>query len=272
MQRRSRLLLRSMTIVPAVVTFVLAVNSPARATDDDQSAPVDTRAGAHADYQDLVDEGMVLYKAHKYRPALEKFLQAYAIERDPNLLFNIARCYEAQGENAAAIEKYDEYLADPSIDDQGKERAEKARLALRKSPRRKTATEASTSEASPSSEARPSPSESGSGKVLFGWIATAVFVAGSAVSGILALDSADQLRNAKNAFPGSEAEIDRLSKRTLTLSVTADALGAAAAVMGGLSFYWTVASSSSQPEVNSETKSELKAGIGPGGIRLLATF
>ncbi|MGE5787852.1 MAG: hypothetical protein ACM3ZE_24885 [Myxococcales bacterium] len=268
------MLLRSMTTVPAVVTFVLAVNSPAWATDSEPSAPVDTRASAHADYQDLVDEGIGLYKAHRYRPALEKFLQAYAIERDPNLLFNIARCYEAQGESAAAIEKYDEYLADPSIDAQGRERAEKARLALRKSPKRKTATESSTteSEVTSPSKARAIPSESGGTKVLFGWIATAVFVAGSAVSGILALDSADQLRNAKNAFPGSEAEIDRLSKRTLTLSVTADALGAAAAVMGGLSLYWTVASSPSQPEVKSDAKSELKAGIGPGGIRLLATF
>lgn len=260
--------------VPVVVTLVLAVNTSAWATDSKQSAPAGARASAHAGHQDLVDEGIALYNAQKYRPALEKFLQAYAIERDPNLLFNMARCYEAQGESAAAIEKYEEYLADPSIDARGRERAEKARLALRQSPRRMTAPEpfAAESEGTPPSKERAIPSESGGGKVLFGWIATAVFVAGSAVSGILALDSADQLRDAKKAFPGSDTEIDRLSKRTLTLSVTADALGAAAAVMGGLSLYWTVASSPSQPEVKSNAKTELKAGIGPGGIRLLATF
>jgi hypothetical protein len=71
-------------------------------------------------------EGFALYKARDYRRAVEKFLQAYALEPDPNLLFNVARCYEALGDNAAAMEKYRMFIAQPEADADGKRRAQEA--------------------------------------------------------------------------------------------------------------------------------------------------
>jgi hypothetical protein len=80
----------------------------------------------------LNEQGADYYSLGEYRRAVEKFIQAYALERDPNLLFNIANCYERLGDREAAVEKYDAFLAAPDLDPQGRLRAEQAltRLAL----------------------------------------------------------------------------------------------------------------------------------------------
>jgi tetratricopeptide (TPR) repeat protein len=74
----------------------------------------------------LNEEGGALYAAGDYRRAAERFLQAYAVDADPNLLFNIASCYEALGDIDAALEKYRAFLAAPDADPEGRPRAEQA--------------------------------------------------------------------------------------------------------------------------------------------------
>jgi hypothetical protein len=79
----------------------------------------------------LNEEGASLYAARDYRHAIEKFIQAYAIDTDPNLLFNIARCYEELGEVDAAIEKYETFLKTPGADTRGRQRARESLASLR---------------------------------------------------------------------------------------------------------------------------------------------
>jgi tetratricopeptide (TPR) repeat protein len=79
----------------------------------------------------LNEEGAALYAARDYRRAIEKFIQAYAIDTDPNLLFNIARCYEELGEVDAAIEKYETFLKTPGADTRGRQRARESIVSLR---------------------------------------------------------------------------------------------------------------------------------------------
>jgi hypothetical protein len=78
----------------------------------------------------LTDEGLAAYRGRDFRHAAEKFLQAYAMQPDPNLLFNLGRCYEALGDVEAAREKYRMFLASPDIDPNGRRRAEEAMRAL----------------------------------------------------------------------------------------------------------------------------------------------
>lgn len=90
-----------------------------------------TPAGADAAPADgrvveLNERGSALYADGDYRRAVELFLQAYAVDGDPNLLFNIAACYEGLGDRDAAIEKYRAFLADPNADPDGRPRAESA--------------------------------------------------------------------------------------------------------------------------------------------------
>lgn len=79
----------------------------------------------------LNEDGASLYAARDYRHAIEKFIQAYAVDSDPNLLFNIARCYEELGETDAAIEKYEDFLETPGADARGRQRARESLTALR---------------------------------------------------------------------------------------------------------------------------------------------
>jgi tetratricopeptide repeat protein len=81
---------------------------------------------------DLNEQGSRLYAAGDYRRAVELFLQAYAVDQDPNLLFNIASCYEGLGDTEAALEKYHAFLEAPNADVEGRPRAEAAIERLRK--------------------------------------------------------------------------------------------------------------------------------------------
>jgi tetratricopeptide (TPR) repeat protein len=74
----------------------------------------------------LNEEGTALYAAGDYRRAVERFLQAFTVDEDPNLLFNIASCYEELGDADAAIEKYRAFLDAPGADADGRPRAERA--------------------------------------------------------------------------------------------------------------------------------------------------
>lgn len=72
---------------------------------------------------ELNEAGARAYAERHYRMAIEKFVEAYAIDHDPNLLFNIARCYEKLGDLGAAIEKYETFVAAPGADTEGRIKA-----------------------------------------------------------------------------------------------------------------------------------------------------
>jgi tetratricopeptide (TPR) repeat protein len=112
----------------------------------------------------LNEEGAALYAARDYRHAIEKFIQAYAVDTDPNLLFNIARCYEELGEVDAAIEKYETFLKTPGADTRGRQRARESLAALRdardRGPAAPEPSRAEAKAATPSEAPRPAPAPS----------------------------------------------------------------------------------------------------------------
>ncbi len=67
------------------VTFGTFVHAEPTTSQEQASTPSVTA---------LNEEGAALYDQRDYRRAVERFLRAYAADPDPNLLFNIARCYE----------------------------------------------------------------------------------------------------------------------------------------------------------------------------------
>jgi len=137
----------------------------------------------------LNEEGASLYAARDYRRAIEKFIQAYAVDSDPNLLFNIARCYEELGEIDAAIEKYEAFLKTPGADTRGRQRARESIQALRESgsqPSGASAAGGASSPAQPGSEAGPEAAKGPNywpwvalgGSVVFGAVGTTLYVLG----------------------------------------------------------------------------------------------
>jgi hypothetical protein len=112
--------------VPIVlVALGLALPSAARAAEPDASAPTDS-----ARIAELNETGARAYAERHYRTAIEKFVEAYAIDHDPNLLFNIARCYEKLGDLGAAIEKYEAFVAAPGADTEGRIKAKASLVEL----------------------------------------------------------------------------------------------------------------------------------------------
>jgi len=117
---------RSARVVAGVAALCF-VNVSARAAEE-----ADPERGSTPAVVQLNNEGAQLYKKRDYRRAVEKFLQAYATDGDPNLLFNIARCYEKLGDTGAAIEKYEEFLKTEGAEAAGRERAQRSLAALQK--------------------------------------------------------------------------------------------------------------------------------------------
>jgi hypothetical protein len=96
-------------------------SSTVHAADDER--PSTATGESEARVIELSDEGSALYERGEYRRALEKFIAAYALGQDPNLLFNMGRCYQQLGEVGVAEEKYSAFIADPGADPAGVERA-----------------------------------------------------------------------------------------------------------------------------------------------------
>ena len=94
--------------------------------------PPRTEPADAARITELNEAGARFYREQNYHRAIEKFIEAYAIDRDPNLLFNVARCYEELGDTRAAIEKYSAYLNAPGADAAGRLRADQSLRALRR--------------------------------------------------------------------------------------------------------------------------------------------
>jgi hypothetical protein len=114
---------------------------------------------------ELSEDARDRYDRGEYARALVLFNEAYAREPDPNLLFNIARCHEKLGQPAAAIDKYEEFLASPNGDPTGREKAAASRDELvqardRKLGRGKSGKVESSTSATETGKSEPAPGAS----------------------------------------------------------------------------------------------------------------
>jgi hypothetical protein len=210
--------------------------SAARAVDNrPTAAPANTSSVAQ-----LNEEGAALYAARDYRRAIEKFIQAYAIDSDPNLLFNIARCYEELGETDAAIEKYEAFLKTPGADTRGRQRARESLAALREAKNGAPAgvepsAEPFKSPASAGPEAAPPPAatEEPSGSVL-PWVVlggSAAFAVVGTTFYLMGASDHSKVTDARGyGDPGAVAEMTRREADDLVSS------GDTKKLVGGVSF------------------------------------
>lgn len=81
---------------------------------------------------ELAAQGAELYRAREYQGAIAVYERAFEIDADPNLVFNIARCFEKLGNVDAAIRRYEDYIELPGADTEGRLRAQTAINELRR--------------------------------------------------------------------------------------------------------------------------------------------
>jgi tetratricopeptide (TPR) repeat protein len=76
-----------------------------------------TSSGAFAQQQgrfdDLVAQAVEQYSSGRYEKAIDTFKAAYAINEEPEILYNIARCYERLAQPESALEWYEKFIALP---------------------------------------------------------------------------------------------------------------------------------------------------------------
>jgi tetratricopeptide (TPR) repeat protein len=218
------------------------------------------------------------YEAGDFRNAIALYEKAYGLEREPTLLFNLARCHEALGsleDLRAAVARYLAYLdAAPRASDRAA--IERRVDALRKQiavmdaeQRRPAATPpARTAAPSPALAAAPAPQ---GGISPWPWVVCGAGAGGlvaGAVLGVLAVGARDDAQ----ASPSGEEAMD-LESRAGSLQTGANiAFVAGAALMVGGATWGVVEIASSPSRAPSSSGARAVVRLEIGGIALRGRF
>ena len=128
-----------------LLLMVLGAASPSRGDDLRDRAHVEFTA-AQADFG-----------AGRYESALDHLQKAYSLAPHPELLFNIARCFEELHRRSAAVDAYDRYLAVQPGDTAARDRVEALRKDLAANPEPPEPPKPIVTEPTPAIAPQPSP-------------------------------------------------------------------------------------------------------------------
>lgn len=183
------------------------------------------------DFDATLDAAMEAYKANRFLEAAESFEAAYALDPQPELVYNRARSYEKALERDKAITAYERFLGLSGTTAVLRTKALESLAALRREKAAEAQAEAAKT--APPTASAPTPSSAGQLRtapqpsapvaewVLVGTGAAALAAGG--VFGILALDSESQLDDAKARNAGVD-ELTSLSNDTERNALVADIL------------------------------------------------
>ena len=123
-------------------------------------AAVPSVAWAGPSVQEQVDalnsEAVEKFQAKEYDEAVELFEQAYALQPEPNFLFNIGRIREEQGNLESAVEYYERFVKEPGVPLEAREKGLE-RLRVLRAILEETAVKEPEPEPEPVSEPEPEP-------------------------------------------------------------------------------------------------------------------
>lgn len=108
-------------VVALAVAAGLTSASPAYAaptTNDSEPSikPNNASASPDEDVEQLNAAAKQRFKEGRYDDSIAFFSQAYALNPNPNYLFNIARVYETKGDVEQALAYYQQFIDDPDVD------------------------------------------------------------------------------------------------------------------------------------------------------------
>jgi tetratricopeptide (TPR) repeat protein len=107
----------SLALGPQLVFAAPAASEPPPDADTGVSQAEKTEA------EQLSGQAIVEFNAKNYDKAVELFEQAYAVDPQPNYLFNIGRVHEEAGNLEAAVEYYGRFVKQPGVDITARETA-----------------------------------------------------------------------------------------------------------------------------------------------------
>lgn len=199
--------------------------------------------------EELASKGAQAYRNNQYREAIGYFEDAYALQPVPNLLYNVGRCYEKLEEYEKAIEHYEEFAVAPEVGSEARREALKRAESLREIADIQKSDTSGTEGASAENDEGDKTGDANTSKTpIIVTASGAGLIGAGAVFGILASNSADQVRTGEDFQTRSDAQ-----SRAKTQALVADSLYVAGAVVAGIGLYLLLSKDSGESEKKAST-------------------
>ncbi len=217
----SRMITRSLasrTLGLICASILAAGPALARAQPEGDATSVATPA-QNSEAEELSDRAVEAFNDKRYDESIDLFEQAYALNSNPNYLFNIGRVYEEKGDLEQAVVHYQQFVSQPGVDLESREAATERLKVLREALRQlrdekddekddeKGETEAETPPVEP--ETDEPPSDRKRGQRIAGYVLLGAGGVGLVVGGVLGGVASSTASDADNA----EFVDDRLRMR-----------------------------------------------------------
>jgi tetratricopeptide (TPR) repeat protein len=184
---------RGAVLACALLAHASLYSSPVRAA---LPATAESSTGDEKRALELFEQSVAAYRDGRFQEAVDKLLEARQAKREPVLLFNLGRAYEALGLNDEAADAYTSYLAEePAAVDRRALEARITVLRAQANERAAATARAARAEAAPDTRPRERDRDRGSSAgSIAPWVVTATGVAAlgtGVVLGVLAKNGHD---------------------------------------------------------------------------------
>ncbi len=257
---RSRLTRRAPTVAALVLVPLLLVATPAHA-DGTAQRPRTGQKSAEDRAAELYDKSADAYRRGDFKTAVDLLKEAYSLDPQPVLLYNLARAYEGLGDLDAAIDGYERFLAqNPKTEDRGA--IEQRLVTLRRlrderaAAKQREQSQKQQQQQQPTTPPPPPKPHHTIYPYVVGGVGAAGLVAGS-VFGLMAISD----RNDARTEPVQQRAIDLDSKaQTLATLSTVSFIVGGALVAAGVA-WWVIEARST---TTGSTPVRVGVGVGPG--------
>lgn len=115
-------------LASASLVFCAGTSGHVLAASQDPAAGIEPAAPATGEVApgtaaDLSGQAIERFKARDYDAAARLFEQAYALDPNPNYLFNVGRVYEEKGDIRSAADYYQRFVKEPGVEIESRELA-----------------------------------------------------------------------------------------------------------------------------------------------------
>jgi tetratricopeptide (TPR) repeat protein len=234
--------------------------------------------GPKARAADLYQQSIDSYRKGDFKTTIVQLKEAYALDPQPVLVYNLARAYEGVGDTDAAIDAYSHYLElDPKAPDRGaieqriatlrRERDERIALQKQSDADRRAAQEQAARAAREKKASDAQPAQKPHRRSAWPYVVGGVGLAGIAAGGVVGLMAVSEHTTARDDRVQQTASDDQKKAQTYATVSTVAFIGGGVLLAVGAT--WWILDTDTKP---SHTTARARVGVSPGGLVLQGSF